>query len=392
MIRVGKVLRRALRGPRRAVGLRWYALRCFPEPLEAFLRLAEGAGASGAAYRGQSAALTAALPDDRVALLHILRGCTEASFALPAALDLAGLERLAAARPWNRRYLAQIVASLVNAHLTARPASAHDPDFWRRLLPALRRVGRPFLLAGDSHSLLSRSVGGGRRAPTVPVHLLCSAGSAVGLANPASRSGYGQYLARTAAALAAAGGRGLPAFFQFGQVDVEFVSTFRRIARGEAAFDPAAFGTFCTEVVERYGAFLGEHFGRFTAVHVVGIAPPALSDEAWAEGYCNAHVAQLEGDRDEAEIIRAVRSIAVPGLAARTALHRAFNDRLRALCRARGLRYVDGFDALLGPDGTLDRRFLGAAQGRDHHVDPDAAGPLARAAIAAALARAGRGG
>ena len=273
-------------------------------------------------------------------------------------LDLDGFERLTRLRGWDRRPLASLLSSLLNAHIATHRSCLGDPDFWTRALGAMRRVGSPYLLIGDSHSLCSCIVGGSMSRPIIPIHVLCTAGSAAGLNNPASRSGYRRELSGLADALRASDGcRGLPILLQFGQVDVEFVSVFQRIARSEADFDRARFEAFCEKTVDAYGAFLAGPFAGLGGLHAFSIFPPALADEAWAEGYVNAHVALLEGDRHADEIAALVRSIAIPTLAERTALHRRFNEHLDAMCRTRQLSFIDLFDRFIGRDGTIAARF-----------------------------------
>lgn len=360
-----------------------------PRQVEALCALVTGAGFSPDAYRAQSPALGAAVPDARTAVLHLLSFCGDEQVTYPLRLDPTGLDTLTRSRLWHRRGRARLAASLVNAHLAQRPDVVADPDFWAEILPALARVGRPYLLVGDSHSRLYRRVGLQRSGPILPIHVLCTAGSAAGLDNPASRSGYGARLARLADALARVpAARGLPILFQFGQVDIEFVAAFRRIANGEHAFDETGFETFCDRTAAAYGAFLVRWFSGLGPVHVLSVFPPALSDESWADGYCNAHVLALEdaaGDRTATAA--AVAALEVPSLAERTRLHRAFNDRLSALCAREGFGFVALFDALLGPDGTVAPRFIAGAGGRDHHLDEAPLRAPTRAALEAALGR-----
>ncbi|MCE4224721.1 hypothetical protein HCU64_13230 [Methylobacterium sp. C25] len=346
----------------------------------------KAAGFEPLAYRGQSAEFRAAITDDRRALLHLLDYCSLTHFSYPIRLDTAGFSRLAEARCWNRNSLAELMSSLINSHLLLHPDTARDADFWQAVLPAMQRVGQPYLLIGDSHSLASRIVGNNWRDPIIPIHLACLGGSALGLNNPHSRSGYHSRLARLAAALGETGlASRLPVFFQFGQVDVEFVSVFRRIQSGERAFDRAGFEAFCDTVSDAYHAFLGSYYGSPFATHVLSIFPPALSDESWAQGYANAHIVGLEGDRSPEAMIDAVRSIDIPKLSERTAMHDSFNQRLRAICNDRGFRFIDLFTPILGSDGTIDQRFVARSAGRDHHVDPEplrsVVGPILKASI-----------
>lgn len=358
------------------------------------IALVQGTGFLGEQYRLLSPDFAAVLPDARVAALHLLNFC-EQHRSYPLHLDWDGLEALARSRLWHARGRARVVTSLVNAHLALHPDAAESGGFWARVLPILRRVGRPCLIIGDSHSRRYARVGLQRSAPVMPLHILCTGGSAGGLGNPTSRSGYGARLMRVSAGLAAEpSARDLPVLLQFGQVDVEFVSTFQRIARHETEFNEANFHAFCARTVAAYRDFLLRTFADQPALSVLSILPPALSDAAWAAGYCNAHIAALEfagitGRSDDArEIRRAVEGIAIPDLATRTRLHRAFNSRLRALCDRAGFRFVEIFDVLLGPDGTVDRRFIAVSRGQDHHLDDEPMHSLTRAVVENAVRQA----
>ncbi len=297
-------------------------------------------------------------------------------------LDLDGFERLTRLRPWDRRPLASLLSSLINAHIAAHRSCLGDPTFWTRALGAMRRVGTPYLLVGDSHSLCSCIVGGSMSRPTIPIHVLCTAGSAAGLNNPASRSGYRRELSSLADTLRRSDGPGgLPILLQFGQVDIEFVSVFHRAARSEFCFDRARFEAFCERTVKAYASFLAGPFSGLGALHVFAVFPPALADKAWAEGYTNAHVALLEGDRHAGDIAAAVRSIVIPTLAERTALHRRFNEHLGAMCRARHHCYIDLYDRFIGRDGTIAARFNRFSGGLDHHLCTAAARKVIRPAV-----------
>lgn len=323
------------------------------------------------------------ISSDLAAARDLVRRCAEEQHEYAIDLKLDGFEALARVSIWNRRYHAQLVASLLNAQITTHPDCIYEPSFWQRVLPSLERVGRPYLLIGDSHSRLCRLVGANQCAPIVPIHILCTAGSALGLSNPQARSGYGSHLKRLAEVLTHVDATALPIVFQFGQVDLEFVSTFRRIATGRNAFDAAWFETFSREVAGSYTTFLTEHFGGFRT-HAASVFPPALSDAAWKEGYVNAHVAELEGE-EAAAVMRAVQDLDIPDLLHRTALHRRFNDLLRIRCQETGLQFLDLFQDLVGADETVRPDLVVNSGGRDHHLDFDPTRSLIRPILQAEL-------
>lgn len=255
----------------------------------------------------------------------------------------------------------------------------------RRLIAAARAEGGlPLAVVGDSHSthLVRRSRREGRWL--LPLHRLCTGASARGLANPESAAGAG---AAVRAFLALLGETPMPVLFKFGQVDLEFVFTFKRLERRAQAFEAAAFEAFAAETVERYLAFLVEATPAALKPHalVAGVFPPALSDAAWRQGYVNAHIADLHGPADSERLAARLAELEIPSLAERTRLHAGFNARLYAAARQAGFGVFDGFDSLLGPGGVLAPALLGRAGGANHHLGYRASrGPLVEQLWAAA--------
>jgi len=272
-----------------------------------------------------------------------------ALFRRPSAfppLDLAGLE----------------LAKTLGERASERPIRL------RRLMAAAREAGGvPLAVIGDSHSthLVRRSRMGERWL--LPLHRLCTGASARGLVNPEAAAGAGTKARTFLAALPDE----TPLIFKFGQVDIEFVFTFKRLEANAEAFDEAAFDTFADETVERYLAFLTDAVppGRRACAVVAGVFPPALSDAAWRQGYVDAHIAALHGGAAApADLAPRLARLEIPSLAERTRLHAGFNVRLFEAARAAGFRVLDGFDALLGPDGTVKWAHLGRAAGTNHHL------------------------
>lgn len=246
--------------------------------------------------------------------------------------------------------------------------AAERPIRTRRLMATSREAGgAPLAVIGDSHSthLIRRSRVGERWL--LPLHRLCTGASARGLVNPDAAAGAGA----KARAFLAALPEETPLIFKFGQVDIEFVFTFKRLEANAEAFDAAAFAAFAAETVERYLAFLTDAVPaeRRTFATVAGVFPPALSDAAWRQGYVNAHIAVLHGGAAaQADLAPRLARLEIPSLAERTRLHAGFNARLFEAARAAGFRTLDGFDALLGPDGVVEWSYLGRAAGANHHL------------------------
>jgi hypothetical protein len=236
------------------------------------------------------------------------------------------------------------------------------------LVDSLRSKGAaPIAIVGDSHSthLVRRAWRGDRWM--LPLHRLCTGASARGLVNPEAAARAG---AKVRSFLEALAPTPLPVVFKFGQVDVEFVFTFKRLESGETAFDRGAFDAFAAETVERYVDFLTDATPPALRpwARVAGTFPPALSDNAWRQGYVDAHIAALHGPADQAALMDQLARLELPSLAERTSLHKAFNTRLIETAAKAGFGAMFGFNALLGPDGTLAPRFLGRAAGRNHHL------------------------
>ena len=234
----------------------------------------------------------------------------------------------------------------------------------------LRTGAAPFFVIGDSHSHAYRRYGTAGRTWWAPVPLLCTAGSAMGLTRPSSRTGYGPKILRWAERNSSGAGQRYPVLVKFGQVDIEFVWNFRRIRDKAVAFSRSAFDGFAEQVLAEYFAFLDALASRIGSarLHVCSIFPPALNDASWKEGYVNGHVGQLEGDRSLEALAEGVRTLEIPDQVTRTQMHAAFNTGLREGCLVRGLGFIDDFHPLLGPDGILDQRYVPLTAGRDHHV------------------------
>jgi hypothetical protein len=332
-------------------------------------------------YRDGSADLLRTIAEPDLAFVHFLRhGIRERrQFSIQLSptplLDMFGIEM---SQPEFRN---ELMAALTNAY-AGRIQKSPQPTVSVRLsaLGALRPKGcRPFLIIGDSHSSLYR------RSPTLPVgygwltplHILCTGGSAIGLSNPHSLSGYRAQIETVVSERAnQSASHRIPIFFQFGQVDVEFVYNFRRVRSRSYSFEYSSFRSFVTESVENYVGFLASLFARSerASAFILSLFPPSLSDDKWAEGYVNAQIAALEAPElfasDLASLSKEVRKLEIPNLQARSDMHALYNTCLQEACSHYGFNYVDGFTPFLSPNRTiLDDIFIPIKKGSDHHLE-----------------------
>ncbi len=251
-------------------------------------------------------------------------------------------------------------------------ASGNDAR-WR----AIRNTGaQPYAVIGDSHSrLLVRRARDPNGRWLAPLWWLETGASARGLGRADARSGAG---GRVRAAIDQALGRiEAPVLLKFGQVDIEFVQVFQRLERRERTFDPAAFQVFVLETMARYVAFVTGAVAPAdrARVRLCGLFPPALSDAAWRIGYLNAHITAMHGPAARDDLAERLAGIEIPDLARRTALHRDANIALAMAAEAEGLGFLDDFTPFLSGAGEVDPRYLGPAQGADHHLDFHAVRP-----------------
>ncbi|MFT3928222.1 MAG: hypothetical protein QM778_37180 [Myxococcales bacterium] len=344
---------------------------CAPVDPRALCRLLARAGFTPAGYRAANADLVAALPaDDAASLRHFLEHGIHEAREFPVELQWDVLEEIRALPFEHANTGRQLTRSLISAYFwpnrlaqaTAKQALSKIRDYG----------GRPFLLIGDSHSMSYRRPAWRGDAWLLPLHVNCIAGSARGLSNPASRSGYGRRIRELWLEMAnLEDAPGVPVLWKFGQVDTEFVHTFRRVSKNLVAFDVAEFAQFSQRSVEGYAEFLASVVPASLRreSHVCSIFAPALSDEAHAQGYVSGHITSLESDLDAEAMLTAVRKLEIPDLATRTRMHRTYNALLAEQVRPLGFEFLDDFSALLGNDGTLDERFRQHAGGFDHHVN-----------------------
>jgi hypothetical protein len=352
-----------------------FASLCAPVPAADFISLLLQTGFSAEAYRNAYGDLTPLHWNATQALAHFLHHGLDERRDAPLMLNRQALVALSRLQPHVTGLKAKLLTCLAR-HLfdnTAHPYGPAIAERWPDILALAHEGARPYFVAGDSHSNQYALTGARGAGWLLPVHLLCTAGSARGLANPASRSGYGNHLRQAVEQTAALRGGGeLPFLLQFGQVDIEFVYHFRRVMDGHRTLDLDDYRTFCDMTLERYIAFLTGLFSPSQRLNVflVSVFPPALSDAAWRAGYVNDDIAQHEQTVPPADLAAGIRCLDIADLRQRTEMHTHFNTGLRAACRRLGFRFIDGFTPFLGADGLVDPRYVIPERGGvEHHLD-----------------------
>ena len=367
-----------------ASGLPTIERLCAPLSVNEVADLILGAGFAPGQYMTIRA--DAGSTEDRTATIrHFMSHGINEYRSFPSPINLPGMQRLASAPLQNRLYRTVLVSALGRALL--HDTRANLDKVIDGLLPAVcslcKTGAMPVLLIGDSHSNLYRGLTARGNEWVLPLHLLCSGGSAMGLNNPASRSGYGPRIGALLRSIAELEGPAdWPILFKFGQVDTEFVYTFGRIERHATAYDAADFASFCRRSTDNYGAFLHTIPSSLRQrTFVLSVFPPSLSDKSWAEGYANGGIVAQHTKVSRADIMAGVRSINIPDLHERTGGHQLYNDLLRKVAENAGVNYLDDHTALLTPFGIVNRAFLGHQGGSDHHLSANAMAAPTRATI-----------
>jgi hypothetical protein len=353
-----------------------FASVCAPVPPATFVRLLLRIGFSPAAYQRAYDDLAARDYWDATQLvMHFLEyGLVERRVA-PMTLDLTALVAFARLRLNDRGLKARLLASL-GAHLfdaVSHPYGGAIAERWPAIRSLARQGACPYFVVGDSHSHQFNQAGSRAGSFLLPIHLLCTGGSASGLGNPASRSGYGATLRQAVAVIdTLPGANAVPILLQFGQVDIEFVHHYQRVRDAERTLDLDRYRAFCGQTLDRYIAYVTTLFGSPARPHVslVSVFPPVLSDASWRQGYVNGDIVGRETDACLDELSAKLRQMEIADLRQRTEIHAWFNDRLREACRLHGFGFVDAFTPFLGPDGLADPHYVSPESGgAQHHLD-----------------------
>ena len=268
-----------------------FASECAPVPAEVFVDALLKTGFSPEAYRDAYGDLRERGMDATSALRHYIRFGLHEHQPVPIGLNWPALADLARLPRWgDADFRARLLTSLLGHSLkdVSHPFDPVITELWP-IVSNLARA-RPYFIAGDSHSGHFAMTGWRTGDWLLAMHLICHGGSARGLGNPASRSGYGEHLRRVVRSIGGLPGADrAPFLLQFGQVDIEFVYHFHRVRDGRRSLDLGEYRAFCAVTIERYLAFVTSLFAPTdrSTVFLISIFPPALSDDAWRRGHLN---------------------------------------------------------------------------------------------------------
>jgi hypothetical protein len=352
-----------------------------PCPPEVFIAAVKNTGFDEAEYLATYGDLQRAGLQADGALFHFLTTGHKEARRLPGGAPMQGIDRLLDLQVRNTSYLRLIAQRLIGEQLAKKE---HKDTLWhntdQRLIDTLRRTGAvPYFVIGDSHSALYMRHIFHENHWLVPLHMLCSGGSAMGLGNERSRSNYRHRLLTWAGQASAIGPNfDIPIFLKFGQVDAEFVWIYRRIREGQTHHSTESFEAFAIESISKFAGVidnLQEHLPK-NVIRVCSIFPPILSDGAWRNGYVNAHIGFLEGDRGPAELRAAVRNLEIPDLTTRTHLHTLYNAELQRMCARRGIIFVNDFAPMISPGGAISADYAKGHSGEEHHLSFHAITPV----------------
>jgi hypothetical protein len=349
---------------------------CQPVPVAEFLDLLHQTGFSAAAYRDAYGDLAERNWDDLQALSHLFNHGLDERRIAPITLNRRALVSLARLPMHDGAFRAKLLTFLgwhLFDHTVERPDAAAIRECWPTIQELVHHGARPYFVAGDSHSHQYALTGTRGDAWMLPIHLLCTGGSAGGLGNPASRSGFGHLLRQAVQAIEILPEtQQLPFLLQFGQVDLEFVYHYRRVRGGRQQLDLNDYRAFCDTILAQYVRFVTELFAGFdrSRVFILSVFPPALSDAAWHQGYFNVDIANKEAMASVDQLRAGIRAIEIADLHQRTEIHGYFSNNLRTECRRLGFGYLDSFTPFLGADGVVDANFvIPETGGAEHHLD-----------------------
>jgi hypothetical protein len=356
-------------------GVAFLASVSAPVPAEEFFPMLLRAGFSIEAYRNSDEDPHLKRLSDTDVLWHFLRHGLDERRRAPLTLDREAFVALARLPLGDRAFRAKLLSSL-GSHLldgVDHPFGQALVERWSTVLALIGEAARPYFLAGDSHSNLYNLTGDRNGEWLLPLHMLCTAGSASGLANPRSVSGYGRHLRQAVREIASlAHAHEFPFLMQFGQVDIEFVHHYQRARNGERALKLDDYRAFCAATVESYIGFATRLFRspQRDNVFLVSVFPPVLSDAALQRGYLNEDIAHRQGAGPPEELLQALLGLEFADFTQRTRIHAEFNYLLRRACERHGFGFVDGFTPFLGPNGLVHPRYIDPDKlGLEHHLD-----------------------
>lgn len=316
-------------------------------------------------------------------LKHYVRHGFKEGRIFPFNVNVNDIMKIKICRSGKFSYDMGIIKTIVNKYFQI-PENKEFRD-WQCPLPmavdSYQSMGiKPYIMIGDSHSQAYRFCFEHKNQLIAPIHYICMAGSAGGLINKNSRSGYGvsisNYIEKNGEFIAT---NQIPVLLKFGQVDAEFVYFFRVMMSESFEFSFSDYIDFVEGVVGKYERFivnLMDAEGVGGLLRVVSCFPPALSDVAWKTGYLNARIARFESDLEGDTLKEKIKNVKIPNIFLRTRMHKIFNAYLQIMCAKIGVEYINDFDMCVSNSNYCGERvstvrdsLIKSHKGSDHHLD-----------------------
>mgnify|MGYP000666349813 CR=1 FL=1 len=201
------------------------------------------------------------------------------------------------------------------------------------------------------------------------------AGSAKGLMNPNSLSGYGAHISANWNALV--DGKKV-VIFKFGQVDVEFLYHLRNV---QVAID---FEAYVINVVKAYIQYILTLNHSDKIICIMSVFPPCFNDT-----FFKTFIKFLNDERKWNIDTALIDNYKAPSLEERTAMHAKMNNVLQVEAKKHNFVYIDCFTPLLSNSGaTVNPAFVSHAM-NDCHLSNFSTPlvPEAKSAIQTAIKR-----
>ena len=368
-----------------AIGHEWersQAIHFAPSHPHTLYALMEKAGFSPDVYRNHAQDLIDGLPSDDFSAMHFVQFMdseVRSPRYFPIHLNPNGLHAIADAFTFRNKYKASLIRHLIQAQIDFNPSCVEHEEFWFSILGVIKRIGNPIVFIGDSHTRVFRQTVTDRGSIIIPLNLLCGGGSAIGLPNMTSRSGYGARIKAAMGAITSAAERTLmrvPVCLKFGQVDIEFVHTFRRAQRMEETPSTQKFEDFCDQVITAYVIWVAQF--KLRDIHILGVNPPCIKDayvhEAYniqARTYVNGGVADAANGTQLDDILAGFDTLKFPNQRERTKNSKLFNTKLKSECNEHAINYVCNFDDFIGTDGCIEPKYACASDGTTIQIGGD---------------------
>ena len=361
-----------------------FAEICAPASAQDCIDLILRTGFSPSAYRDSFGDLAEQGFNPTQALAHFFRHGLQEGRSVTMDLDLDAFLALARLPIGNRWLRANLLSTLARQLFDPKntKSGAYIAERWPQVL-VLREIGaRPYFIAGDSHAALFVHTTAREDTWLLPIHISCSAGSARGLVNPKSVSGYGTMLRDIVSAIQDLPNIDqVPFLMQFGQVDLEFVYNYTRVREDRPRLDLGDYRRFCDDTAQRYAGFLTNLRGR-QRMSLISVFPPVLSDKALRGGYVTDDIVWRESDLSSHDLSMRLRKFEMADIAQRTAIHAHFNARLRAAADSLGIGFVDAMTPFLGADGIVHPDYIiPETEGAEHHMNGRYTRPTAQSIV-----------